>query len=119
MTPEQFSTEYAYAYKYHFVFGNFERWMDFNVWKVPNTWVIDAVQCSTPSKFEWTVMSPELDLTWTHSGDADDSRYGHSVKRKISHKEGDRIVLQDTNDSASDFIPTAPNPSPGTVTDHK
>ncbi len=74
LTPEQFTTDYAYAYKYHFVFGKFERWMDFEAWKVPNTWVIDAVQCSTPSKFEWTVMSPELDLTWTYSGDADDAR---------------------------------------------
>lgn len=114
LTAEQFSENNAYDYKYHFVFGTFERWMDFEAWKVPNTWVVDAVQCSAPSKFEWTVMSPELDLSWTHSGDADDARYGHSVKRKVSYTEDGRVVLQDTNDSTNDFIATA-EPSPGTI----
>ncbi len=118
LTSEQFTAEYAYHYKYHFVMGDFEKWMEFDAWKAPNEWIIDAVQCSTPSAFEWTVMSPELDLTWTHSGDSNDERYGHSVKRKIGSEEDGRIVLQDTNDSASDFISTAPNPSPGKVADH-
>lgn len=118
-SADEFNTQYAYFYKCHFIFGAFERWMNFDAWAVPNSWIIDAVQCSTPSHYEWSVMSSKLDASWTHSGDADDARYGHSVKRRVKNKDGNRIVLQDTNDSASDFIATAPNPSPGTVEDHK
>lgn len=118
-TAEQFALNNAYHYKYHFVFGDkVDKWIERDTWKIPNDWIIDAVQCSTPSKYEWSVMSPELDFSWTHSGDGDDARYGHSIKRKIAKRDGDRIVLQDTNDSASDFIATAPNPSPGKVVDH-
>lgn len=118
-TADEFNTQYAYFYTYHFVWGSkVDRWMNFDAWAIPNAWVVDAVQCSTPSKYEWSVMSAELDFSWTHSGDSDDARYGHSVKRKIAKKEDNRIILQDTNDSASDFIATAPNPSPGTVEDH-
>lgn len=114
ITPEQFTKEYAYHYKYHFVFGTFEKWMEFDAWKIPNSWVVDAVQCSTPSGYEWSVMSPALDISYTHSGDSDDARYGHSVKRKVAGRKNNRSILQDTNDSAYDFIATA-TPSPGTV----
>lgn len=116
---KQFAKTNAYEYSYKFVRGTFERVMKFKYWKIANEKIIDAVECSTPSKYEWKTMSPALDLTWTHTGDGDDARYGHSLKRRISHKEGDRIILLDTNDSATDFIATAPNPSPGTVEDHK
>lgn len=115
VSAEQFAEKQAF----HYEFTLREKTYSSNVWKIENAKVIDAVECSTPSAFEWKAMSSELDLTWTHSGDADNARYGHSVKRKISHKIGERIVLQDTNDSATDFIATAPNPSPGTVADHK
>lgn len=115
ITAEDFAKKQAFHYEYTLKGKTYSK----DVWKIENEKVIDAVECSTPSAFEWKAMSPSLDLTWTHSGDADDARYGHSVKRKISHKDGNRIVLQDTNDSASDFIATAPNPSPDTVEDHK
>ncbi len=115
VSAEDFASNHSFSYEFSLKGKTYKK----EVWKIENSEVIDAVECSTPSAFEWKALSPSLDLTWTYSGDADDSRYGHSVKRKISHKEGDRIVLQDTNDSASDFIPTAPNPSPGTVADHK
>lgn len=114
LTPEAFTKEYAYHYEYKFVFGDFEIMMDQDAWKVPNKLVLDAVQCSTPSEYQWTVLSPGLDVSFTHSGDGDASRYGRSVKRKVVGYEGDRKVLQDTNDSAFDFIATA-KPSPGTI----
>lgn len=115
VSAEQFAKKQTFHYEFTLKEKTYSR----DKWKIENEKVIDAVECSTPSAFKWKALSPALDLTWTHSGDADDARYGHSVKRKISHKEGKRIVLQDTNDSATDFIATAPNPSPGEVTDHK
>jgi hypothetical protein len=112
--PETFVKDYAYHYQYTFVMGDLSIDMPFDAWKVPNDFIIDAVQCSTPSEYQWMVMSPSLDASYTHSGDGDASRYGRSVKRKVLRVDGDRSILQDTNDSASDFIPTA-EPSPGII----
>ncbi len=114
MTPEKFTTDYAYHYKYHFVYGDFQKWMDFDAWKIPNKYIIDAVECSAPSSFEWLVMDPRLDISYTHCGDGDASRYGKSVRRKVIAEENGRKILQDTNDSAKDFIPDA-TPSPGVI----
>lgn len=115
VTAEQFNEDYAYHYEYTFVWGDFVKVMDFDAWQVPNDLIIDAVECSTPSDYEWKALDPSLDLTWTHAGDADDARYGKCVKRKVSYVEDDgRVVLLDTNNSEFDFIPTA-EPSPGVV----
>jgi len=114
VTPEKFNTDYAYHYQYTFVWGDFVKDMEFDAWQVPNELIIDAVECSTPSDYEWKALDPSLDLTWTHAGDGDDARYGKCVKRKVSHKEGERVVLLDTNNSAFDFIPTA-DPTPGVI----
>lgn len=120
LTAEQFAKDYAYHYSYLFVFGDFKIDMQQDAWKVPNKWVIDAVQCSLPSEYQWATMASSLDISWTYAKGEYRLAYGHSVKRKIANKEKDeRIVLQDTNDSATDFISTAPNPSPGAVEDHK
>jgi hypothetical protein len=114
VTPEKFTKDNAYHYQYTFVWGDFVRVMEFDAWQVPNNFIIDAVECSTPSGYEWKALSPSLDLTWTHSGDGDDARYGKCVKRKVSYMDGERKVLMDTNNSAHDFIPTA-DPSPGVI----
>lgn len=118
---EDFIEENVYKYKYFFEFGSFSTWMGVDedgnptkkAYHIPNTSIVDAVGCATPSSYLWNVLDPSLDLSWTHSGDSDKASYGHSVKRKVSYKEADgRIVLMDTNNSALDFIPTA-IPTPG------
>lgn len=112
---EKFLADNKYDCTYEFVWSGGSVNMPSSGYKIKNTLVIDAVGCSAPSDFEWIVMSPSLDMSYTHSGDADGYRYGKSVKRKISHKTEDgRIVLQDTNNSAFDFIPTA-DPTPGVI----
>ena len=85
------------------------------VQSVPNNIIIDAVSCGVPSMFRAYVLDQSLDISYTHSGDFDDARYGKSVKRKILRKDANgRVILLDSNDSASDFIPTA-QPSPGRI----
>jgi len=112
---EKFLADNKYDCSYEFVYSGGSINMPSSGYKVKNTLVLDAVGCSTPSNFEWTVMSPSLDMSYTHSGDANDERYGKSVRRKISYTKPDgRIVLLDTNNSAEDFIATA-NPTPGTI----
>lgn len=77
---------------------------------VPNEWIIDAVTLSNKDKHQWLSISSSLDAGYTHCGEnsADPDRKGTSVIRKISHtNENGRKVLQDTNNSSEDFIPTS------------
>lgn len=116
ISAKQFSENQKFQYSFTLKGKQYTK----DIWKIENDKIIDAVECSTPSGFEWKAISPTLDLTWTNCGDGDKTHHGKSIKRKISHiTKNDRIVLQDTNDSASDFIATAPTPSPGKISDHK
>lgn len=77
-------------------------------YKIPNSWILDAVNLSVASEFNWIVTSPVLDMGWTYCGkvDSDATRYGKSVIRKVAKTEANgRIVLKDTNNSADDFTP--------------
>ncbi|MFA8434689.1 MAG: DUF4876 domain-containing protein [Marinifilaceae bacterium] len=112
-TAKQFLEENDYDYSYLFQYNSFSKTMNQNAYDIPNESIIDAVGCATPSSFLWNVLDPSLDLSWTHSGDSDEKRWRHSVRRKVSHKETNgRIVLIDTNNSALDFTATA-EPTPG------
>lgn len=77
---------------------------------VPNEWIIDAVNISTQDEHEWIVTDSSLDASYTYCGNDsnDPNRSGKSVRRKVAYQEADgRRVLQDTNNSKEDFIPTA------------
>ncbi len=77
-------------------------------YKIPNSWILDAVNLSVASEFNWIVTSPVLDMGWTYCGkvDSDATRYGKSVIRKVAKTEANgRVVLKDTNNSADDFTP--------------
>lgn len=115
ITPEQFAKDAAIHFSHLFSYGDFSYTYEEDEWQVANNKIIDAVQCSTPTSFEWHIFDPSLDFSWTHSGD-DQGFNGHSAKRKVERIEKGRKILQDTNDSAFDFIPTAKG-SPGTIED--
>ena len=75
-------------------------------YKVPNEWIIDAVNTSVESRYVWNVTDPSLDSGWTHCGtiDGDKTRYFKSVRRKLLYITRDgRKVLKDTNNSSDDF----------------
>src|SRR5699024_9497317 len=77
---------------------------------VTNEWIIDAVNISTQDEHEWIVTDSSLDASYTYCGNDsnDPNRSGKSVRRKVAYQEADgRKVLQDTNNSKEDFIPTA------------
>ena len=100
-----FLTDYTYDYAYHLVGQTGEADMTGSCYKVPNEWVIDAVNLSCQPMFQWLVTAPELDRGWTYCANFgwDDSRYGKSVRRKVKETDGRRAVLQDTNNSSDDF----------------
>ena len=75
-------------------------------YRVPNSWVVDVVNCSVESEYQWNVTSPALDMGWTYCGhvDQDKTRYFKAVRRKVLYlREDGTPVLQDTNNSTADF----------------
>lgn len=104
VSPEEFKVQNKYTYEY--VASGIERSRD--AYKIPNEWIIDAVNLSVEAEFQWIVTSPSLDMGWTYVGkvDSDESRYGKSVTRKVLSTTPDgREILQDTNNSTVDFEP--------------
>ncbi len=114
-TKQNFLDENLQTYNYHFSFNGFEREITKNYYYVPNSSIIDAVELSNETKFTWKILSPELDLSWTNSGYVDDSRFGKSIVRKVSHQsELGHPVLLDTNNSGFDFV-INDKPNPGVI----
>ncbi|MEC3879695.1 DUF4876 domain-containing protein [Parapedobacter sp. 10938] len=104
---EAFQAQQAYEYEYDRGGGSMRTVASY---KIPNEWIVDAVNLSVESEFEWIVTDPSLDMGWTYCGkvNSDDNRYGKSVRRKVASTTADgRQVLQDTNNSTEDFEPEA------------
>lgn len=95
--------EYTANYIMELPSGNYE--MSTKGYKVPNAWIVDAVNLSIASKFEWIVTSAKVDAGWTYCGkvDGDKTRYSKSVRRKVERVDSGRNILKDTNDSSADF----------------
>jgi len=105
---ETFLEKYAYTANYTYVFGDFSIPREVETYYVPNSWIIDAVNLSVESEFQWIVTSSSLDAGWTHCGsiDHDPNRYNKSVRRKVESTVNGRKILQDTNNSTVDFDAT-------------
>ncbi|WP_156307833.1 DUF4876 domain-containing protein [Sphingobacterium endophyticum] len=105
MSPEKFKSDNAYTYSYVAANG---RTMNFDSYKVPNNYIIDAVNLSVKTGFEWLVTAPTLDMGWSYAGlvKADKERYGKAVTRKpLGTLVDGKQFLQDTNNSTVDFNP--------------
>lgn len=103
ITPEKYLQDYTYDYHYDMIIKGQTYPMDRTCYKVPNEWVVDAVNLSVEAKYEWNPISAVLDKGWTYCGtiDKDPTRFGRSVRRKVLSGK----FLQDTNDSSVDFLP--------------
>ncbi len=109
MPRERFLEEYSWEgaeYISHTLAGDFQMTLT-GAYKVPNTWILDAVMCTVPSINQTRQFSSALDAGWTWCSpqniDADSQRYGLSVRRK----RGADGKLIDTNNSLNDFTPNA------------
>jgi len=106
MSTAQYLAQYDYTYEYDFVFGDDSFPMSNDAYRIPNNWIIDAVNLSVNSEFQWIVTAPSLDAGWTYSGtvDRDSNRYGKGVRRKtLSTSANGNKILIDTNNSTRDF----------------
>lgn len=107
---DNFLANYKYLCTWVFKFEEWSFDMDAEYYKIPNEWILDAVNLSVESEFQWIVTSPSLDMGWTYCGtvDKDPNRYGKSVQRKVAGKTQDgKDILLDTNNSKFDFTPEA------------
>ncbi|WP_316746886.1 DUF4876 domain-containing protein [Pedobacter gandavensis] len=103
---DDFLLNQKYDYSYSLLVNGVVYPMDQEEYKIPNSWIIDAVNLSVQSEFQWIVTDPSLDMGWTFCGKiaSDKTRYGKSVRRKVlsTTPEG-RVILKDTNNSSLDF----------------
>lgn len=104
-TKENWLENYAYKAEYVLTVAGNAYPMSTNTFKVPNAWILDAVNLSVESEFQWIVTSAALDAGWTYCGkvDRDQTRYNKAVVRK-QDVNGKYI---DTNNSTNDFEPEA------------
>lgn len=104
-TKDDYLTNYTYEYEYRVVGRTGAVDMKGKSYRIPNDWIIDAVNMSAPAAYQWLVTSPELDQGYAYSSEmmGDKTAYGKSVRRKLLRKEGGRAILQDTNNSSQDF----------------
>ena len=102
-----FLVDYIYDYTYHLTGQTGEADMTGTSYRLPNSWILDAVNMSTKAGFQWIVTSPALDRGFTYNSEFnwDDSRFGKSVRRKVVAMDGSRAKLADTNNSTADFEP--------------
>lgn len=103
LTADAFLTDYKYDYTYDLVTPAGVFPMKGSGYQIPNKWILDVVNLSIESDYQWTFVSPALDKGWTYCGkvNGDKTRYNKSVRRKVLSGK----VLQDTNDSSVDFLP--------------
>lgn len=106
LTVDEFLENYKWEGTYinHTAVGDFEMNIS-KAYKIPNSWVLDAVNLSVEEVFYTLSFDTSLDAGWTHCGsiDRDPNRYGKSVRRKAD--ANGRLV--DTNNSTADFTPDA------------
>lgn len=103
---EEYLKNYKYTYYYtmYLPAGTFPMQQD--AYKLPNSWIIDGVNCSVEAKRLWNILPPSIDAGWTHVGtiDHDKTRYFRSIRRKMMYLNADGTMhLQDTNNSTEDF----------------
>jgi len=106
----KFKQDNAYTYSYIAANG---ATMKSDSFKIPNNYIIDAVNVSVKSGFEWLVTANTLDMGWTYAGlvKVDKERFNKSITRKtIGALDNGKPFLKDTNNSTEDFTP-ATSPS--------
>lgn len=84
---------------------------------IPNEMIIDGVQGAIPDDYSYRIVDFSIDLGYAYCIDEEgktNSKVGKVIKRKVAKKDGDRIILMDTNNSKEDFLHSA-IASPGSV----
>jgi len=103
---EVFKNENAYTYSYETAEGEEVSSESF---KIPNSYILDAVNTSVQDGYAWNVTAGSLDAGWSFVGKqaGDGERFGKSIIRKSNGTlENGKPLLSDTNNSTEDFTPS-------------
>lgn len=103
---EEYLRDYWYTYNYTIYTASGTFPMEGSAYKLPNSWIIDGVNCSVEAKRQWNVLPASVDAGWTWCATiaSDNNRFFKSVRRKMLYLTDDgRRVLKDTNNSTNDF----------------
>ena len=96
--PDTFIQNYKYTYSYTNSAGNTTT---VNSYKIPNTWIVDAVNTSRDADFLHIITGASLDAGYTS---ASPGYSGKTVRRKIVGQTANgKNIYKDTNNSATDF----------------
>lgn len=110
MTKETFLKDYTLTGRYIYSWSN--QWSSgsrdvtlSDTYKVPNSWVLDAVNTGIPTTYVASPWHSTLDAGYTYCRETEDdaTAVGLSVRRKT----GSDGKLADTNNSTNDFTPRA------------
>lgn len=106
VSKEDYLRDYAYEYTYTMVTGATSSTQ--RCYKFPNKWIIDAVTLSPANSYEWNLTVPAIDMGHTYFGvnNTVSENIGKAVVRKVAYTVDGRDILQDTNNSSIDFIPS-------------
>lgn len=106
-TPESIMTERHWSGTKHMIFKEWDFDDDIaedDAFVIPASWVLDAVNCTTPASYYQNPWGPKFDAGWTGVGDDDVNKYGKAVSRKVVDKR-----LIDSNNSTNDFKVASPS----------
>lgn len=92
----------------YFITGEFPNGSTAEIYSVPPRYILDCVQCAAPRGPVAKVVPANIDAGYTY---CDKAFIAKCVRRRVAAVVDGRVVLQDTNNSTSDFIPNA-EPSP-------
>lgn len=108
MTVEKYLAEYKGSYDYiHPATGTQLR--KEKAYLIPNGWIVDGVNLGNRETYVRGALSSSIDASYAciSEKNSDKQRFGKKFIRKVAATTADgRGILQDTDDSASDFILT-------------
>lgn len=106
MTAESYLAEYKGSYKYiHPATG--KEMTKQNACRIPNSWIIDGVNLGNLETFVHGALAPSIDASFAciSEKNSDPQRFGKVFVRKTATTTPDgRVILQDSDDSAADFL---------------
>lgn len=108
MTAESYVAEYKRPYTYiHPATG--KEMTKQNACLIPNSWIVDGVNLGNRESYVHGALAPSIDASFAciSEKNSDPQRFGRKFIRKSATTTADgRVILQDTDDSAADFILT-------------
>lgn len=105
MTAEEYLGAYHGRYEYISAIGT--QMVNNNAYLIPNDWIIDGVNLSNKEMWVYGALANSIDAGYASISDKnrDPERFGKMFRRKVASTTADgRQILQDTNDSGTDFI---------------